>query len=170
MAWLGSGAGAAIEQWRLDPPEWGGGAAGFGRRYASVHGYLAAREAFAFALGAALREDPRYPRSRSTGFGARARDAVVNSLVVRTDGGRRTFNFALAGSQVGAGLLTNTWYPDGDNSVGDGLTRAGIGFGFAVFRNVVREFWPDVKRAVFRRRAGPDHSAAGSSVPSPARR
>lgn len=130
---------SGIRQWRAEPPEWGGGMAGYGRRYASSYTFKAAQNVFEFGLGAAFRDDPRYRRSERTGAG-RVRDAVLHSL-----------RPAHVGSYTGAGLLTTAWYPDSRNSIGRGFARAGIGLGFSIGRNVFREFWPDIKRRVFRR-------------------
>ncbi len=148
---LGSAAGAGIGQWRGEPRAWGGGMAGYGRRYASSHGYAATQNLFHFGLGAALGEEPRYERSRREGFGGRLADAIAGAVTVPSAGGGRSLRYAFAGSHLGAAMLANAWHPDGHNGVGNGLTRAGINAGLAVLRTVTQEFWPELTARLPRR-------------------
>lgn len=147
---LGSAAGAGIGQWRGEPGPWGGGMAGYGRRYASSHGYAAVQNAFQFGLGAALGEDPRYERSGRGGFGARLGHAITGAVLQQAPRGR-SFRYSFAGSHVGAAMLANAWHPDGYNSVGDGFARAGINTALGVARTVVQEFWPEITARLPRR-------------------
>lgn len=151
MAVLASGAGAGIGQWRGKPRPWGGGASGYGRRYASAHGNAAVQNLLYFGFGAAFREDPRYRRSAETGIGGRLRHALLGAVTERQPGGGRRFRYAYPASYLGAGMLSNTWHPDGYNGIGDGFARAGIGAGLGALRNVVQEFLPDLTGRVFRR-------------------
>jgi hypothetical protein len=68
LALLGSVAYAGILQGIGTPAEWGGGAAGYGKRLASTLACSGIHGVLAFGLDSALHEDPRYFRSRSTGF------------------------------------------------------------------------------------------------------
>jgi hypothetical protein len=69
---LVSGMQAGILQWMDLPEEWGQGGRGLGRRYAAVTGSNAARNLFAFALDASLKQDSRYFRSDQKAAAARS--------------------------------------------------------------------------------------------------
>lgn len=148
FAFLGSAAGASIEQWRVDPQEWGVGPEGFARRYASNHGFIVIDNVIGFAADAPLHFDPRYHPSPRTGIGGRIQDAVEQSLVGYKDNGRRAFNWPNVASTFISGQISNAWYPHRISSFGDGLVRSGIGMAYSALANVGREFWPDVRRII----------------------
>src|SRR4051812_17376609 len=60
---VASAASAGISQLEDHPEEWGQGAAGYGRRYASSVGFRGARNLIAFGIDSTLRQDPRYFQS-----------------------------------------------------------------------------------------------------------
>lgn len=161
LALAGSAAGAEIQLLRKSVPEWGQGAAGYGKQYASVHGYIAAQNLFAFGLDSVLHEDPRFHYSVRKGFWPRTRDAAAQTFITRTDSGGRSFNYWRFGSNYGAGLISTLWYPDRLNGIGAGVSRGSIGLGYDTIANVLHEFWPEIRRTVFRRKA----SAAKTADP-----
>ena len=149
---LGSAAYAGILQGIGTPEEWGGGAAGYGKRLAStlagsgIHGVLA------FGLDSALHEDPRYFRSRNTGFWNRAGHAVRGTVLTHTDAGGETFSVWRFGSAYGAAFLSNEWYPDRLDTVRLGLLQGSLRLGFDLAANLGSEFWPDIKTKILRRK------------------
>ncbi len=149
---LGSAAYAGILQGIGTPEEWGGGAAGYGKRLAStlagsgIHGVLA------FGLDSALHEDPRYFRSRSTGFWNRTGHAVRGTVLTHTDAGGETFSVWRFGSAYGAAFLSNEWYPDRLDTVRLGLLQGSLRLGFDLAANLGSEFWPDIKTKILRRK------------------
>lgn len=145
-----SAAYAGWRQWRNDPAEWGQGAAGYGRRFASNLGYSAVRNAVGFALDSSLREDPRYFRSKRTGLWPRTRDVYKQTFIGRTDSGRSTFAFWRFGSAYSAGFISNAWEPKSVNSVGDALVIGTLRIAGDTAANWFREFWPDIKRKLRR--------------------
>ena len=157
----GAVAGTGIQQWRGEPEAWGGGVAGYSRRLGSAEARLGVREAFGFAIDAALHTDPRQFPIASRKPWDRIRHAIMSTFVARTDSGRRTFNFAQVGGRTGAELVANSWYPAGDDSVGNALARVGIGLGISAAKNVALEFWPGLRDRIFHRH----HPAA---APAPA--
>ena len=130
--------------------EWG--AAGYGKRLAltlacsGIHGVLA------FGLDSALHEDPRYFRSRSTGFWNRTGHAVRGTVLTHTDAGGETFSVWRFGSAYGAAFLSNEWYPDRLNTVRLGLLQGSLRLGFDLAANLGSEFWPDIKTKILRRK------------------
>ena len=96
------------------------------------------------------REDPRYYTLGRGGFLKRSRYAISRLLMTRTDSGGRTLNFSeIIGNGVGA-AISNAYYASRERT----WTKTGqkwvaqIGLDGAF--NILKEFWPDVNRIVFR--------------------
>jgi hypothetical protein len=142
---------AGASQARNSTPEFRQGAAGYGRYYWHSLADQAVGNYFTEAIvPAATREDPRYYTLGHGGFFRRTGYAVSRLLVTRTDSGGRTFNFSeIIGNGAGAGVSDlyyprpeRTWTKTGQKWV----TQVGLD---GVF-NILKEFWPDIDRAVFR--------------------
>ena len=96
------------------------------------------------------REDPRYYTLGHGGFLKRSRYALSRLLITRTDSGGSSLNFSeIIGNGVGAGISTSyypsrerTWTKTGQKWV----TQIGLDGAF----NILKEFWPDLNRIVFR--------------------
>ncbi|HLM23454.1 MAG TPA: hypothetical protein VK274_00295 [Pyrinomonadaceae bacterium] len=138
LAW--SAASAGINQWRDHPEEWGQGAKGYGKRYASSLGQNAIQQTVTYGLDMAIDLDTGFRRSKRQGFFPRMKDALIQNVTSRTRSGDRVISVPrLAGVYTGAVVARETWYPD-RYSYKDGL-RSGTktlltGFGI----NLVREF------------------------------
>jgi hypothetical protein len=143
---------AGALHWMDTPREWGQGAEPYGKRVTSAAGATAIRNTFAFALDSALGEDPRYRRSGHGNFFRRIGHAARETVVTRTDGGRRRFATWRFGSAVGAAYLSNLWYPDRLNTLSSGMEQSAATIGLDLLGNIGSEFWPDVKRKILRRR------------------
>ena len=133
-------ASAGINQWTNHPEEWGQGAKGYGRRFASGMGENAIRQTVIYGLDSAMGFDSGFQRSKREGFFPRFKDALLQNVTSRTKSGNRVISVPkLAGVYTGAIVARETWYPD-RYSYKDGL-RSGTkslltGFGI----NLVREF------------------------------
>ena len=136
--------GAGIEQWRNIPPQWGQGAAGYGKRFASAEGYMAAHNTIALGFDLAFHLDPRYRRSEQSGFFPRLKNAVMQTVIAHKDDGGTMINVSEIAGSFGAGLLANTWQPTGYNHFGDGIQRGGLGLLYHTAKNIAREFVPDL--------------------------
>jgi hypothetical protein len=143
---VGWAAYSGLQQLRNSPHEWGQGATGYGRRFASNAGYTVVRNALGFGLDATLRQDPRYFKSKRRGFGPRTADALRQIFVSRTDRGGETFAFWRFGSAYGAGFIANTWMPKSSNTAGDAMINGTISIGADAAANLYYEFWPDIKK------------------------
>lgn len=146
---LSAAAGAGIGQWRDEPPEWGQEGSGYARRYGYLMAAKAANRMICFGAGALLREDPRYFRSRKTGFWPRARSAIEQTFIVPKEGGATTVAYSRLMGAYGAGFLSNIWYPPHANRPHDAILRGTIVLGGEVGSNFFREFWPDIKNRLF---------------------
>jgi hypothetical protein len=148
-----SAAYAGILQGLDSPEEWGQGAGAYGKRYASTMGSSAIHGAIAFGLDSTLHQDPRYFRSRSTGFWRRTAHAFRGTILTRTDSGGETLSTWRLGSAYGAAFLSNQWYPDRLNTVRLGVMDGSLRVGFDFASNLGSEFWPDFKRSILRRKS-----------------
>ena len=147
----GSAAYAGLLQAAGAPTEWGQGAGAYGKSLASTMGGVAIYGALGFALDSTLHEDPRYYRSRSTGFWRRTGHALRGTILTRTDRGGETLSVWRLGSAYGAAFLSNQWYPDRLNTVRLGVLQGSLGVGFGFVSNLGSEFWPDLRRKILRR-------------------
>ncbi len=139
---------AAISQWKDVPPAWGQGAEGFGLRFGNYFAKQTIQRTLRWGGEAALHEDNRYFGSGKHGVWARTKYAVVSSVLARHDDGKQYFSFSQLGSTAGASFLSRTWQPSTDNSAADGARSFGISMGTNAGLNVLREFLPDMMRAI----------------------
>jgi len=131
---------------------WGQGGGAYGKRFASTLAWSGIHGTLAFALDSTLHEDPRYYRSRSTGFWRRSAHAFRGTILTRTDAGGETLSIWRFGSSYGAAFLSDLWYPARLDTVGHGFATGSIGLGLGVVSNLGAEFWPDIKGKLFHRK------------------
>jgi hypothetical protein len=133
-------ASAGIQQANDSPEEWGQGAKGYGKRFASGLGRNAIQQTVIYGLDEALDLDTGFKRSTRSGFFPRLKDALVQNVTSRTKSGNRVLSAPrLIGVYSGSVIAAEAWYPE-RYSYKDGL-RSGTktlltGFGI----NVIREF------------------------------
>jgi len=141
-----AGVGAAFDQWRDRPGEWGEGWGPFGERYASHVGYYVVQRSIFFPVQAIDHEDTRYFRSTHTSYQARLGDAFLHTIWRRNDNGGMMPAYSEFVGDYGAAAVSRLWWPAkyhtgsaifvaGSDTI---LVDAGI--------NVFNEFKPDIKR------------------------
>jgi hypothetical protein len=90
-------------------------------------------------------EDPRYFRLAEGPKRHRAIYALSRIFVTRTDSGKTSFNFAeVVGNGVGAGIGLS--YYEDDRNVSGYMENWGTALATDATSQVLKEFWPDVKR------------------------
>jgi hypothetical protein len=142
---------AGIAQLRDSPEEWGQGVEGFGRRYGHRLLNRGVENIIGFGVAAALHQDGRFFRLGEGSFGRRLRHAVSQVFVTHTDTGGRTFSAWRFAGNYGAQFVSNAWRPESERGVGDTMLRGTIStIGFDAGSNAFKEFWPDIKRRIFR--------------------
>ena len=104
------------------------------------------RETLEYGVSAALHEDNRYFASRETGFFRRTKYAVKSTFLARHDNGSQSFSFSRIGGAAGSAFISRAWQPPSKPTAGDGAVVFGLSMMTDVGFNVVREFWPDLKR------------------------
>jgi hypothetical protein len=144
-----AGVNAAWSQWTGEP--YGEGWGGFAKRYGANLADGEARAFFqTFLLSTAFGQDPRYHRMGRGPLFYRAAYAVSRVLIGRTDDGRNTFN---APEFLGTAMtisLSNLYHPRQDRGFGRGVSIMIGSIGSDASSNILREFWPDVRRILQR--------------------
>jgi len=147
-----TGVKAGYSQLTDSPAEWGQGGDGYSKRVGSSIASSAIRAGLAFGLDSALHQDPRYYRSDRSGFWPRTKHALRAIILTRTDSGGETFSTWRIGSAYGAAFISQQWYPDRYHTVRHGLVGGSTRLGFDAIKNVIAEFWPDMKKKISRGR------------------
>ncbi len=137
---------AGISQAEDTPKEWRGGAEGYGKRIGNAYAQHFIRGTLEYGISAALHEDNRYFKSGETGFFRRTKYAVVSTFLARHDNGNQYFSFSRIGSAAGTAFISREWQPRSTTTAGDGAVSFGISMGSDVGFNIVREFWPGLRR------------------------
>jgi hypothetical protein len=144
-----AGMGAALDQGRDKPGDWGQGWGAFGERYASHLGYYAIQRSIMFPVQAIDHEDTRYFRSTRTSTKGRVADAFLHTVWRHDDSGGMMPAYSEFFGDYGAAALSRyLWWPKryhngtavfiaGSDTV---LIDAGI--------NLFHEFTPDIKRVL----------------------
>ena len=151
FALLTTGAGAGVEHLNNSAPEWGQGAQGYAVRYGDVFGRLLVQNTIQYGSAVALREDPAYYRCECAGLWRRTGHALLSTFTARRPSGKRTFAVSSILGAYGGGMISTFWYPHRYTPLGDGVRIANAGFGGTFGINLASEFWPDVRRKVFKK-------------------
>jgi hypothetical protein len=136
-------------------PQLGTGAAGFGRYYWRQFADQASGTFFTEAIIPTLtHEDPRYYTYGRDGFFRRAYYAITRTVITKNDAGGEEFNISEIGGNAAEATLSNFYYPSQergfDKTAKNFVTQTVITAG----ANVLKEFWPNIRKNVFRRSDG----------------
>ena len=150
-AFLVAGIFAGISMAERQYTSFGTGAQGFGKYYGGAFADQAIGNIMTEGLfPVALHQDPRYFVKGTGGFWQRTGYAIGREFITRGDDGLSHFNTSeLAGNAVAAGI-SNLYYPATDRSFGNTADKWGQQIALDTFFNVTKEFWPDVRRKMFR--------------------
>jgi hypothetical protein len=138
---VGAALAAGINQEQNTPPEWGQGAKGYSKRFASDFGIAAITTTTRYALAQAFREDTLYYRCECKGVFPRLGHAVISTLTARRgDDGHRVFSFpALVAPYAGTMTAVYAWYP-GRYEAADALRMGNYTLLGYVGGNIAMEF------------------------------
>ena len=75
--------------------------------------------------------------------------ALSRVVVTKTDSGRMRFNYSEWLGNGAAVGLSNLWYPESRN-LDDNIEKLGVQVGTDALSNVLKEFWPDIKKKMHR--------------------
>jgi len=152
LGYLKAGFSAGIDQSKDKPSEWEQGASGYGKRFANILGQYSIQRTVTFSLGSALHEDNRYFNSGKKGLWSRTGYAVASGILARHDDGSRHLSISQLGGVAAGAFLSRTWQPTSQHSPGDGAVSFGITMASNMGFGVVKEFLPDLGRAIKNKR------------------
>lgn len=144
----------AFQSYELNSdPELGSGIAGYGRYY--WRGFLDGVSGTYFTeaiIPAITHEDPRYFTLGQGGFFRRTAYALSRTFITRTDSGGRSFNWSEVGGGALEAGLSNAYYPPEEQGFSQTFRNFGTQMESAALNNVAKEFWPDVRHKLLRRK------------------
>jgi hypothetical protein len=157
---------AALDHREDAPGAWGTGASGYGKRMAARAGLVLSQAAVHHATATALDLDPRGDQSRC---GCRhplrrAGHALARTFVTRDRRGRTVPNAPLIAGAIGGAAIARAWYPREDGPGRDAARLAAITIVGEAGANLFREFAPDLKRIVLRKRHPPNPPPLEASI------
>jgi hypothetical protein len=154
--YLTSAAFAGLYQLENQNPSFGQGVKGYAKRLVSSYADQAVGNLMTEAIfPSLLREDPRYFRIGSSGGSTwhRMGYAVTRVFVVRTDKGKWDFNYSEWLGNGATVAISNLYYPADTRDVADNVQKLGIQVGTDAFSQILKEFWPDIKRKLIKKKA-----------------
>jgi hypothetical protein len=147
-----NGALSAIAQARNDPKEWGQGWDAYGKRFGANFADNNIGTYMTVAVFPSLfHEDPRYYQMGKGGFWRRSYHAVNRLFVTRTDSGETHFNYSESIGNAAAAALSNIYHVPSDRTASRNATTFGFLILYDGLSNGLKEFWPDIRRKVFRK-------------------
>jgi len=139
-----------VDQATGEPPEWGGGIGGYGRRLGSRLGTAIVQGTFQAPVAALLGEDTRYISSGQEGFKKRMKHVVLFSFITYNTQGHKTLNIANIGGFYASSAVSTLWLPQKESvglyTLSDGSKQAGL----TILINMIQEFWPDIRQKIKR--------------------
>lgn len=142
--------GTGINQARDKVPEWGQGMEGYSRRYASSFGQKAIKRSIHHGLASLFHEDPRFRRSDRTKFFDRVLHAAGQALFAYKDDGGRRVGYSRFIATGTAAYVSRQWRPERYHTAEDYFSSSIRSLGTDAAKNVLNEFWPDIKRMLGR--------------------
>ena len=159
--YLTSGAFAALYQLEDQNPSFGQGMAGYAKRYGTAYGdQMIGNMMTEGVIPSIFHQDPRYFRIGEGTKKSRVWYALTRIFIDKTDSGHSSFNIPEWGGNALAVAISNAYYPDTRNA-NDNAQRLLIACATDAFSNVLKEFWPDVKRH-FQKKRHPDAVTSSS--------
>lgn len=147
-----NGALSAIAQARNDPKEWGQGWDAYGKRFGANFADNNIGTYMTVAVFPSLfHEDPRYYQMGKGGFWRRSYHAVNRLFVTRTDSGETHFNYSESIGNAAAAAISNIYHVPSDRTASRNATTFGFLILYDGLANGLKEFWPDIRRKVFRK-------------------
>lgn len=151
---------AGLSQAEDEFPEYGQGAAGYGKRYGSTLADEVSAGFFAnYFYPILLKEDPRYFRLGQGTVRHRIRYSLLQEVVCRTDKGGQSFAWENVLGAFSTGGLSNAYYPSAERGFGLTMSRSVIALGYGSLGGLVDEFYPDISQHLFHKKKRSDLSS-----------
>ena len=143
---------AALGQATNQFPEYGQGAAGYGKRFgAAIADQVSSGFFGGFVYPVLFKQDPRYFRLGEGSIKRRILYSLEQEFVCHRDRGGQTFNWSnVLGVFTGA-VISNAYYPRSDRGVGLTFNRSVNTLLYDAAGNLLNEFWADIHDKISRR-------------------
>jgi hypothetical protein len=150
---------AGISQAENSEPGYGQGAEGYGKRFGSAFADGTIENFMTGAvLPSLLRQDPRFFQQSEGTFWHRSGYAISRIFITRTDSGHQQFNFSeVCGSAAAAAISTYSYHPSADRTLSNTASVWGTQVGYDTITLVVKEFWPDIRRKLGKKKNPPSN-------------
>jgi hypothetical protein len=144
---------SGLSQLENSEPSFGQGMKGYAHRYGTgLADQILGNYMTEAIMPSLFHQDPRYFRKGSGSILGRIGWAASRSLIARNDSGKWTFNYS---EWIGNGLdaaVGNAYYPD-DRGLTPTMSRLLTFVGTDTVSQIMKEFWPDVKRKYFHKKS-----------------
>jgi hypothetical protein len=138
---LRAAAGAGIEMKLDHPVEWGQGAEGYGKRYASSFSGHFINNSVHYGVAGMLGEEARYHPSGRHGVGSRLVYAVEATFVThKVSTGNATLNVGELAGAFSSGFISRTWQPPSTDTRADAFKATSLTLAVSMGTNVFKEF------------------------------
>jgi len=147
---------AGLDQLENDDPSFGQGVKGYAHRLGAW--YLDETVGNMMTEGiypALLHQDPRYFRKGSGSIMGRTGYALSRVIITDKDGGAKQFNYSEWLGNMTASAISQAYHPDNRTTV-DATEFVLEQVGTDAISQVLKEFWPDIKKKIFHRGGGQD--------------
>jgi len=154
---LTSAAFSGLYQLENSHPQFGQGLEGYAKRYVASSVDLAVGNFMSESIyPVLLKQDPRYFAVGPSygGVWKRTGYALTRVLICKSDTGKTVFNFSEILGNSTAVAISNLYYTD-TRDVKDNVQSVGVQVATDAFSNVLKEFWPDIKRKFFKKKPTP---------------
>jgi hypothetical protein len=148
-----------ISQAYNSKPAYGQGAEGYAKRYAQNFADGTIENFTTQAIfPSILHQDPRYFRLGQGGVKRRSLYAAERIFVTRSDSGRSQLNGSeFLGSSTAAVISTYSYHPKADRDLSTAASVWASEVGFDTLNNLLKEFWPDIRRKLHRSAGHPSN-------------
>ena len=145
---------AGISQAENSEAGYGQGAAGYGKRYGAALADGTIENFWTSAiLPSLLHQDPRFYQQDTGGFWYRTGYAMSRIFVTRSDSGQSQFNASeILGSAIAATISTYSYHPQSERTLSNTASVWGTQVGYDTITLVAKEFWPDIRRKLSRKK------------------
>jgi hypothetical protein len=141
--------GSAFSQAINTPEGYGQGAEGYGKRVGADMARSASGNLIGnFAIASVMHEDPRFYVKKNLSFKQAVKYSAIRVFATRSDSGKPVANYAGLVGPLAAEALATTYYPEGNNGVGDMFTRYASDIGWQFGGNLLRQYWPNINRKI----------------------
>ncbi|HEY1220850.1 MAG: hypothetical protein ABSE42_10980 [Bryobacteraceae bacterium] len=144
---------AVVEQVHNWPDEWGKDRHGFEKRIASLYGQFVIGVGLEETVKAIHYEDTRYRRLGHGNFFRRTAHVITDTVTARRQDGSRTPAWSLAANAYGSWGIATLWSPPEYRTAASIAEWGSSGMGTFAVSNLAREYWPDIKGILHRKKA-----------------